>query len=66
MKKKLYEIFNMSTGTWEETEMTEVEYNRLQDKMDAQADELEAEFQIISRIISQKLGENVQNPKSMD
>ena len=56
----------MSTGTWEETEMTETEYNRLQDRMDAQADELEAEFQIISRIISQQLGENVQNPKSMD
>jgi hypothetical protein len=66
MKKKIYEIFNMSTGMWEETEMTETEYNRLQDRMDAQADELEAEFQIISRIISQQLGENVQNPKSMD
>ena len=66
MKKKIYEIFNMSTGMWEETEMTETEYNRLQDKMDAQADELEAEFQIISRIISQQLGENAQNPKSMD
>ena len=66
MKKKIYEIFNMSTGTWEESEMTEHEFNVLQSRMDAQSDELEAEFQIISRIIAQQLGEDDQNTRSMD
>tara|TARA_R110002050_G_scaffold176293_3_gene309187 strand:- start:3903 stop:4100 length:198 start_codon:yes stop_codon:yes gene_type:complete len=64
--KQVYEIFNMSTGKWESKEMTELEYNKIQAKMDSQADVLEAEYEIITKIISQKLHPEREDVKSMD
>lgn len=55
-KKRDYEVFNMITGTWEKSTMTEADYQRLMDRMDTDAEELEAEFKIISKIIEQKQG----------
>tara|TARA_R100001443_G_scaffold12387_3_gene21993 strand:- start:4692 stop:4895 length:204 start_codon:yes stop_codon:yes gene_type:complete len=64
--KRIYEIFNMSTGKWEPTEMTEDEYIDMQCKMDTQSDLLEAEYEIITKIITQQMGSDESNKKSMD
>ena len=63
-KKKVYEVFNMITGEWEQSDMTDEEYHALQDRINTSEDELEAEFKIISKIIEQKQGYNPD--KSMD
>ena len=56
----------MSTGKWEPTEMTEDEYIDMQCKMDTQSDLLEAEYEIITKIITQQMGSDESNKKSMD
>tara|TARA_R110000744_G_scaffold101004_1_gene194814 strand:- start:7755 stop:7955 length:201 start_codon:yes stop_codon:yes gene_type:complete len=63
-KKRIYEIFNTTTGKWEESSMSEANYQALLDRMDSSADELEAEFKIISKIIELKQGYN--SNESMD
>lgn len=55
-KKRIYEVFNMITGKWEESSMTDAEYERMLDRINMSADELEAEFKIINKIIEQKQG----------
>ena len=69
MKSKLkreYEVFNIETGEWESQVMTDEEYLELQHKMDVSADQIDAEYQVITRIISQQM-ELPQPPKeSMD
>tara|TARA_B100000902_G_C26624095_1_gene581196 strand:+ start:25 stop:222 length:198 start_codon:yes stop_codon:yes gene_type:complete len=64
--KRIYEIFNMQSGKWESQEMTEAEFNTMQAKMDMQSDMLEAEYEIITKIISQKLHSNEDKIESMD
>lgn len=54
--KRIYEIFNMFTGEWEPKEMTEEEFQAIQQRMEAQSDILDAEYRIITKIISQKMG----------
>ena len=59
MKSKLkreYEVFNIETGEWESQVMTDEEYLELQHKMDVSADQIDAEYQVITRIISQQMG----------
>tara|TARA_R100000742_G_C4279550_1_gene104430 strand:- start:69 stop:275 length:207 start_codon:yes stop_codon:yes gene_type:complete len=59
MKRKLrktYEVFNVNTGKWEETTMTDDEYEHFSESSTKTADELEAEYEIISKIVAQKLG----------
>ena len=46
----------MFTGEWEPKEMTEDEFQEIQQRMDAQSDILDAEYRIITKIISQKMG----------
>ena len=46
--------------------MTEAEFNTMQAKMDMQSDMLEAEYEIITKIISQKLHSNENKIESMD
>ncbi len=55
-KKRDYEVFNMITGKWEKSSMSELDYQKLMDRMDTDAEELEAEFKIISKIIEQNQG----------
>ena len=65
-KKRIYEVFNITTGKWEESNMTDAEYERLLDRINMSTDELEAEYEIITRIIEQKHGYNNKSDKSMD
>ena len=46
----------MFTGEWEPKEMTEEEFQAIQQRMEAQSDILDAEYRIITKIISQKMG----------
>jgi len=65
-KKRIYEVFNMVTGKWEESSMTDAEYERLLDRINMSSDELEAEYEIITRIIEQKHGYRNKSDESMD
>ena len=64
--KRIYEIFNMFTGEWEPKEMTEEEFQEIQRSMDSQSDILDAEYKIITKIISQKMGIYEAPKDSMD
>ena len=65
-KKRIYEVFNMVTGKWEESSMTDEEYERLLDRVNMSTEELQAEYEIITRIIEQKHGYRNKPDKSMD
>lgn len=65
-KKRIYEVFNMMTGKWEESDMTDEEYERLLDRVNMSTEELEAEYEIITRIIEQKHGYSNKSDESMD
>jgi len=54
--KRVYEVFNLSTGTWDEKVMTDEEYEYFVSKQNSTADQMEAEYDIISKIVAQKLG----------
>jgi hypothetical protein len=59
MKKQIkreYDVFNMETGEWEIRTMTHEQYNDALLKVETNSDELNAEYEVISRIISQKMG----------
>ena len=69
MKNKLkreYEVFNLETGEWESKNMTDEEYLELQHKMDVSAEQIDAEYQVITRIISQQMGLSKVAKESMD
>jgi|TARA_X000001388_G_scaffold77065_1_gene76312 hypothetical protein len=69
MKNKLkreYEVFNLETGEWESKNMTDEEYLELQHKMDVSAEQIDAEYQVITRIISQQMGLSNVAKESMD
>ena len=69
MKSKLkreYEVFNIETGEWESQVMPDEEYLELQHKMDVSADQIDAEYQVITRIISQQMGLPQPPKESMD
>ena len=65
-KKRIYEVFNIATGEWEKSSMTDAEYQRILDRVNLSAEELEAEYKIITRIIEQKHGLDDKSDKSMD
>ena len=69
MKKKVkreYEVFNLDTGTWEKRIMSDKQYKEFTSKMDANVEELDAEYEIVSRIVSYKMGIEMPPKKSMD
>ena len=69
MKNKLkreYEVFNLETGEWESKNMTDEEYLELQHKMDVSAEQIDAEYQVITRIVSQQMGLSNVAKESMD
>jgi len=63
--KRKYEIFNTRTGKWEKRTMTDEEFEHFKTKMAATQEEMEAEYEIISKIIAQKLGYD-ENHESRD
>jgi hypothetical protein len=65
-KKRIYEVFNVATGKWEESSMTDAEYQRILDRVNMSTEELEAEYEIITRIIEQKHGFHDKSNESMD
>ena len=65
-KKRIYEVFNVATGKWEESSMTDAEYQRILDRVNMSTEELEAEYEIITRIIEQKHGFYDKSDESMD
>mgnify|MGYP003649662667 CR=1 FL=1 len=69
MKRKLqrkYEVFNVKTGKWERKVMTKEQFDDFSSKMNSSVDELEAEYQIVNRIVEQQLGISSKSKKSMD
>ena len=69
MKKVLsrtYEVFNLQTQKWESKNMTEEQYQDLLSKMDQNTAELDAEYEIVTRVIAQKLGHTKIPKESMD
>tara|TARA_R100000664_G_C2729875_1_gene120713 strand:+ start:83 stop:295 length:213 start_codon:yes stop_codon:yes gene_type:complete len=69
MKKVLsrtYEVFNLQTQKWESKDMTEEQYQDLLSKMDQNTAELDAEYEIVTRVIAQKLGHMKIPKESMD
>jgi len=64
--KRVYEVFNMETQEWEKKNMTEDQYREMQESASRAIDELDAEYEIISKIISQNLGVRESNDKSRD
>ena len=69
MKKKTrryYEVFNMETCEWEKQLMTDEQYRELNDNLNSDVEEISAEYDIITRIISQRIGVTSPRKKSMD
>ena len=64
--KRKYEVFNLETGAWEKRTMTEKQYKEFVSKLDANTEELDAEYNIISRIVARNLGVEPPPKKSMD
>lgn len=64
--KRRYEVFNTRTGEWESKIMTADQYEEFASRMNSSFDELEAEYQIVSRIVAQKIGIDSKSKKSMD
>jgi hypothetical protein len=64
--KRRYEVFNIRTGEWESKIMTVDQYEEFASRMNSSFDELEAEYQIVSRIVAQKIGIDSKSKKSMD
>tara|TARA_R100000687_G_C6426635_1_gene153648 strand:+ start:587 stop:796 length:210 start_codon:yes stop_codon:yes gene_type:complete len=69
MKKKTrryYEVFNMENCEWEKQLMTDEQYKELNDNLNSDVEEISAEYDIITRIISQRIGVTTPRKKSMD
>jgi|TARA_R100000664_G_scaffold22935_1_gene32457 uncharacterized iron-regulated protein len=64
--KREYEVFNMTTNKWEKKTMSEDQYQQLVSFQENNADVLSAEYEIVSRIVSQNLGLPKSNKESMD
>jgi|TARA_R100000479_G_C6315144_1_gene175508 hypothetical protein len=63
--KRVYEVFNLSTGEWDKKVMTDEEYEHFVEKQHATSEEMEAEYEIISNIVAQRLGYSPEK-ESMD
>jgi len=64
--KKEYEVFNMNTGHWEKKVMTEQQYNKMVEESEHITDSINAEYEIISKIIEQNLNMSQSSNESMD
>tara|TARA_R100000315_G_scaffold62106_2_gene42303 strand:+ start:61 stop:270 length:210 start_codon:yes stop_codon:yes gene_type:complete len=69
MKKKIsreYEVFNLQTQKWEEKRMTEEQYQEVVSLMDRKTEEINAEYEIVTKVIAQNLGKYTIPKESMD
>tara|TARA_R110002050_G_scaffold202135_1_gene337275 strand:+ start:1489 stop:1698 length:210 start_codon:yes stop_codon:yes gene_type:complete len=66
VKKTIYEVFNSDQGIWEEKTIDMTEYNNLEKAASKSVDVLDAEYQIVTKIISQQMGLVKNNLESMD
>ena len=64
--KKEYEVFNMNTSKWEKKVMTEQQYDQMVQESDHITDSINAEYEIISKIIEQNLNMGESHNESMD
>tara|TARA_R100001163_G_C5021538_1_gene164220 strand:+ start:471 stop:677 length:207 start_codon:yes stop_codon:yes gene_type:complete len=63
--KRKYEIFDVQTGKWTKKTMTDEEFEHFKQQMDVSKEEMDAEYEIISNIVAQKLGYST-NDESRD
>lgn len=54
-KKAIYDVFNAITGRWEQRMMDEEEFVHDMRKLDKEMDVLDAELEVVNRIIEQHL-----------
>ena len=54
-KKAIYDVFNAITGKWEQRIMSEEEFVHDMRKLDRESDILDAELEVVNRIIEQHL-----------
>ena len=64
--KKEYEVFNMNTGSWESKVMTEQQSDKMVRESERISDSINAEYEIISKIIEQNLNMSQSSNESMD
>tara|TARA_X000001388_G_scaffold32287_1_gene22857 strand:+ start:419 stop:628 length:210 start_codon:yes stop_codon:yes gene_type:complete len=64
--KREYEVFNMTERRWEKRTMSEDQYQELLKVEKSNAEVLNAEYEIVSKIVSQNLGLPQSDKKSMD
>tara|TARA_R100001377_G_scaffold60554_1_gene36738 strand:+ start:195 stop:404 length:210 start_codon:yes stop_codon:yes gene_type:complete len=65
-EQKHYEVLNVNTGEWEEESMTIDEYDKMLNKQEQNLEAIEAEYEIVSKIISQQLNLLSYSKESMD
>ena len=61
-----YEVLNVNTGKCEQKTMTEDQYQEVMNKQELNLEAIEAEYEIVSRIIAQQIGVDHTDKKSMD
>ena len=54
-KKAIYDVFNAITGRWEQRMMSEEEFVHDMRKLDRESEILDAELEVVNRIIEQHL-----------
>lgn len=65
-RNREYEILNVNTGKWEQKTMTESQYEDILNNQEKNLEAIEAEYEIVSKIIAQQIGVNHSDKKSMD
>ena len=54
--KRYYDVFNTATGKWEKKIMTAEQHRRFVRDINRSVEEVNAEYEVLSRIVSQKIG----------
>jgi len=54
--KRYYDVFNTHTGKWEKRIMSAEQHRNFTAKINRNVEEMNAEYEILSRVISQKIG----------
>jgi hypothetical protein len=62
-KKAIYDVFNSISGVWEEQIIEEGEFIRNLSELDNEKDVLDAELEVINRIIEQHLNQPIEGIK---
>tara|TARA_R110000824_G_scaffold16175_4_gene67361 strand:+ start:1259 stop:1468 length:210 start_codon:yes stop_codon:yes gene_type:complete len=65
-RNREYEVLNVNTGKWEQKTMTESQYEDILNNQEKNLEAIEAEYEIVSKIIAQQIGVDHSDKKSMD